>query len=206
MSDSILPPSSSSLEQRLDIAIDRLALIDIPISTLWNPWDCPAAALPYLAWALSVDQWSSDWSDDRKRLVISNSIELHKIKGTRRAIDLAISNIDLSIVVKEWFEHEPRLQRGTFTVDVFSENQPLSAELLDDVYKSIENVKRKSAHYDGISLNLKSRSKAYLGAVCLLGETVKIYPRQVENISVSTSLRVGHGVRIQETLYIKPRV
>ena len=53
---SILPPHLSELERDLDAAMARLAAIDIPISTLWNPHTCPVEVLPYLAWANSTGQ------------------------------------------------------------------------------------------------------------------------------------------------------
>ena len=43
---SILPPHLSELERDLDATMARLAAIDIPISTLWNPHTCPVEVLP----------------------------------------------------------------------------------------------------------------------------------------------------------------
>jgi phage tail P2-like protein len=34
---------------------------------LWNPQTCPLAALPWLAWTLSIDKWDTDWTEERKR-------------------------------------------------------------------------------------------------------------------------------------------
>lgn len=56
--------------------------IPVPVGDLWNPDNCPAALLPWLAWGLSVDEWDSAWSDAEKRAVIKASVEVHRLKGT----------------------------------------------------------------------------------------------------------------------------
>ena len=53
MSD-LLPPNRTKLEQALERATARLGAVPVPIKDLWNPWRCPVALLPWLAWSLSV--------------------------------------------------------------------------------------------------------------------------------------------------------
>jgi hypothetical protein len=84
--DHILPKNGTQAERVLSSQVQRLLDLDIPIRDLWNPWRCPASLLPYLAWALSVDIWHTDWPDAKKRSVIANAFRHHKIKGTLGAI------------------------------------------------------------------------------------------------------------------------
>ena len=51
----LLPPNSSPLERAVEAA--TTLGIETPINTLWNPDECQADALPWLAWALHVDNW-----------------------------------------------------------------------------------------------------------------------------------------------------
>ena len=46
----LLPPNSSPLERAVEAA--TALEIATPINTLWNPDECQANALPWLAWAL----------------------------------------------------------------------------------------------------------------------------------------------------------
>ncbi len=91
---SLLPPNASTLEQSLDTAIKvSINGIPVPLRDTWRPDTCPDALLPWLAWALSVDEWDDDWSDDQKRQSVASSYAIHAHKGTvasiRRVLDAA---------------------------------------------------------------------------------------------------------------------
>lgn len=82
---SLLPPNRSALDAALEQAT-ALTLDPAAIATLWDPNTCPAALLPWLAWAYSVDDWDDSWSETAMRNVIADSIAIHKTKGTPSAI------------------------------------------------------------------------------------------------------------------------
>ncbi len=84
---SLLPPNSTALERAIEGAMaSPITAIEIPISQLWNPQTCPLHMLPYLAWALSVDEWDPNWSEEDQRNVVAESVELHRLKGTLGSI------------------------------------------------------------------------------------------------------------------------
>lgn len=154
MKISILPPNLSDLEKELDKALDRLASIDIPISRLWNPYLCPFEALPYLAWAVSVDQWSSLWPESVKRRVVANSLAVHAKKGTRPAVEQALSSLGVTAEFKEWFEATPHAQRGTFELTAWvNENLTpdqvgfLNEQLYEQLKREVDNAKNARSHY-----------------------------------------------------------
>lgn len=78
----LLPRESTPLEKALAAVDDRILDIPIPLRALWHWDECPAAQLPWLAWALRVDLWDETWSDTKKREVIRRSFALHRLKGT----------------------------------------------------------------------------------------------------------------------------
>ena len=49
--------------------------VPVPNRQLWNPWTCPVGILPWLAWALKVDEWDAAAPEDRKRQIIADSID-----------------------------------------------------------------------------------------------------------------------------------
>lgn len=91
MSD-LLPPTATDQERALSESVARLGAIDVPLASLWDPQTCPVALLPWLAWALSVDEWDPAWSEQVKRDVLAASIELHQLKGTVYAVRRAITS------------------------------------------------------------------------------------------------------------------
>lgn len=90
MTDSLLPRNATSFERALSLAAARFSPARI-VPTLWNAGACPAELLPWLAWALSVDEWDHGWSVEKKRAVISASIAIHQRKGTPGAIRTALA-------------------------------------------------------------------------------------------------------------------
>ena len=87
----LLPSNASMIERATEAA--TAPPVAVPLADLWNPVTCPAALLPWLAWALSVDDWDADWPEQVKRDVIAASVEIHRRKGPvwamRRALDAA---------------------------------------------------------------------------------------------------------------------
>jgi len=115
-SDSLLPPNSTPLE----VALARLGLrfedIDLPIEQLWDPWACPVAVLPWLAWAVSVDKWDAEWSEEQKRAVTARAIEDQRRKGSVTAVKAALAGIDALATLVEWHQTAPRGVPHTFAV------------------------------------------------------------------------------------------
>lgn len=86
MTAHLLPANATPLERALGTAIARLSDMPVPLSDLWRPETCPEAHLPWLAWALSVDDWDSAWPVAVKRDVIAASVDIHRHKGTLGAV------------------------------------------------------------------------------------------------------------------------
>jgi hypothetical protein len=87
---SLLPNNATPLERALSQTGGRF---NPPrrVPTLWNAATCPAALLPWLAWALSVDEWDHGWAVEKKRAVIAATIPVHEQKGTPAAIRTALA-------------------------------------------------------------------------------------------------------------------
>ncbi|WP_296811317.1 phage tail protein I [Thiocapsa sp.] len=91
--ETLLPPSASTQERAIEATTsERIESIPAPIRTLWDPATCPASLLPWLAWTLSVDDWSSGWQDGVQRAVIAASIAQHARKGTVGAVRQALDD------------------------------------------------------------------------------------------------------------------
>jgi phage tail P2-like protein len=89
--NSLLPPNATPQEAAIEAATARIGEVPVPNATLWNPATCPAALLPWLAWALSVDEWDGTWPEARQREVIAASVAVHRRKGTRGAVVAALA-------------------------------------------------------------------------------------------------------------------
>lgn len=101
---SLLPSNSTSLEATVERAVNEALDFALPNATLWSPQICPAVVLPFLAWALSVDEWDANWSEGRQREVIAAAIEVQRHKGTPWAIKrwLAVLGYGNSTLVEHY--------------------------------------------------------------------------------------------------------
>jgi phage tail P2-like protein len=89
---SLLPQNRTGQEHAIEqTQAARIAGMDVPVDRLWNPSTCPAALLPWLAWALSVDEWDDAWPEETKRRVIADSVTVHRVKGTVGAVRRALA-------------------------------------------------------------------------------------------------------------------
>ncbi len=81
----LLPQNQMPLEAALVNAAE-LPLNPERIAALWDAEVCPVALLPWLAWALSVDEWDDAWTEGRKRAAVLQAVQLHRKKGTPWAV------------------------------------------------------------------------------------------------------------------------
>lgn len=137
----------------LEIAMSGVdaRLLDAPtqlIRAVWSPDECPAHLLPYLAAAWSVDHWNPAWPESVKREVIRRAPEIHRLKGTRRAMQRALDALGIKTRIVEWFEQTPRGQPYTFhltayaTAHLFGEaTELLSPALQRDIIETIRATK-----------------------------------------------------------------
>lgn len=71
----------------------RLSALPVSLNQLWDPDTCPVALLPYLAWALSVDRWDRDWTEETKRQVIRDAGQSTAIKEPISAIRRVVETL-----------------------------------------------------------------------------------------------------------------
>ena len=77
----LLPPNATHAERGLARAIVARPL-PVDITALWDADRCPTALLPWLAWALSVDEWKAYWPETVKRARVRAAIAIQRRKGT----------------------------------------------------------------------------------------------------------------------------
>lgn len=89
--ETLLPPNSTAAERALATVAARISDVPVPVGDLWSPERCPPALLPWLAWALSVDEWDPLWTDERKRASIAAAVMIHRHKGTLWSMKRALA-------------------------------------------------------------------------------------------------------------------
>lgn len=175
--DSLLPPNKTKLESHAEQVTSRIEKIDIPIRTLWDAQTCPANLLPWLAWALAVEPWDDQWTEQQKRNSIEVAIYVHQHKGTPGAVEKAVGALGYDLTLIEWFETVDK-DPGTFGIDLRLETaQDLnSARILLNV---INHTKNKRSHLWGIAYDLATLGTQVVAAAQSFGIAFHIQPEQL---------------------------
>ena len=169
---SLLPANSTEWEKNLAQVDAAFMDTPAPIRTLWNSATCPVDLLPYLAWALSVDQWDANWPEAQKREAIASSFYIHQHKGTVAAIRRAVQNFGGEIHVVEWFKEGGT--PGTFRLEISLLDTGISESDYDLMMRQINQVKPLSRHLTDVKFTESVGAYAYVGAVLNTGNTITI--------------------------------
>ena len=140
---SLLPRNATDLEYDLEETI-RVALDELPIQsikTLKNPWECPIEFLPWLASEFSVDEWDSEWPEEKQRAVVADSLEIHRHKGPVWAVKRALALADAeNAVLTEWFQQGGSGIPGTFWITLPASHPALATKQAQRTIQKLVNA------------------------------------------------------------------
>lgn len=190
MTETILPPNATASETAFDIAIGiRIEGVPVPIRDILDPWKCPEAFLPWLAWQRSVDIWDPAWPVMVKRQVIASSLVVHRIKGTPGAIELGLGAMDFEARVLEWWEVD--IDKGRFRVEVDVLTRGLTEGEVDTIFEGVAAYKNAKSHLDLLTVRATARSALpVLACAPSLGHQVTLMPLAVTDIEAESGLPV----------------
>lgn len=191
--DPLLPPAQTQLEAALGRSMPPEGLTPEVIATLWNPATCPAPLLPWLAWALSVDEWDAEWSEEVQRAVCAASFTIHRRKGTVGAVRRVLQAINADVTLVEGWQEQPRGAPHSFRVDVEIEDRGLTMATLASIERQIAAVKPERSHFTTRLIG-RTRATIYMGAAVVSGEVTEILPyRLTEAEGPPAKLYLGLG-------------
>lgn len=173
---SLLPPNASALLKDLE-AVSAVALdLETLNRFVNNPTEAPENILPWLAWAVSADDWSDNWSEQVRRNVIKASIEVHRRKGTIGALKKALQAFNYTnIKVEEWFQYgsDPYFFRVFFDVV----EPGFDVNIIPEVQKVIESTKNARSHLESLRAYLSAEvGLASIGSVIISKEVTSLNP------------------------------
>ena len=146
----LLPPNATPLERALDQVSAQLSDTEIPLLDLWRPMTCPIEQLPWLAWGLSIDRWSTLWTEAEKRTAVANAIADQRRKGTPASVDAVLASFDALAECVEWFEQSPRAAPYTFEVRLplgAAGGTRATAAFAEAIIRDVIRVKPARAHF-----------------------------------------------------------
>lgn len=163
----LLPPNATTLQKDIEQATAmRLGDVDIPNRWLMYPDKCPEHILPWLAWALSVDVWNTQWAEGIRRSVIQSSVEIHRHKGTVSALKMALQSFNFdNVTIEEWFEYGGNPYMFRVFIEIVSEGFDIND--LTEVYALIQRTKNVRSHLETLKAVLCNNSTNPYAAISL---------------------------------------
>jgi phage tail P2-like protein len=176
------------------------------VRKLWNPCECPADVLPWLAFSLSVEPWRSDWSEARKRAAIAASIETHRVKGTIGAVRRALSTLGYEVDIDETTgqAYTFRLEVDVEGRDYTAADVPAMEAALDEAEDATLAAKNARSHLAGVFFMVKRGLPAIPRAVLADGESTGVEAHFKRNITRATAIRTLSALTGLETTTIYP--
>ena len=135
---SLLPPNATAFERALEAALAQN--VEVPIRKLWSAADCPVELLPYLAWALGVEEWDPLWPVAVKRAAVANAFAVHREKGTLAGLKRVLSTAGAEYEYTE----RPAGVAMTAKLSILNSN----AVYLPNIARAVNRVKRASLKLD----------------------------------------------------------
>lgn len=200
----MLPPNASPQERALAESVARLSDVPVPVRDAWNPDTCPASLLPWLAWALSVDEWQQDWTETEQRAVIKNALLIHRHKGTLAALKRAVEPLGYIIRIVEWYDEVPAGEPYTFRLEVGILEKPIDEAIYDKMISLIETYKNVRSHMLALTVKAEVSGLAYLGAAMMSGVSTTVYPYVASNLHSNAGLWFGIFEQSVDTVAVYP--
>lgn len=186
----LLPHNATRFETDLSGAISQISDVPVPVRDMWNPDTAPEELLPWLAWALSIDDWVTTWTDREKRDAIKAAIFVQKTKGTIGAVkaQLAVMNIDVDVV--EWHQNEVIGPAYTYEIRVDASSNAASLEAIQTAIATIDRVKSLRSHMTMAQVGTSTSAGPYFAAVAGMGNeiTVEYRPPAVLDVWIDAAV------------------
>ena len=104
--------------------------------------------LDILAYDFKVDWWDPEYSIDEKRRTLKGSWRVHKILGTKAAVETAIRAIYPLTTVEEWFEYGGEPYHFRLNIDITSDSGDRARQ--KRVLERVNFYKSLRSHSDGV--------------------------------------------------------
>ncbi len=203
MTASLLPQNSSRLERNIEKVIRRSSSINASFGDLWNPLTCPSKALPWLAWAVGVKEWSMSWPEPRQRQVIASAMGIRKTAGTVASIRKAIESLDIEdINYSEWHQHGGL--PGTYRITATLEERGMTQAQYDELVRVIRTAGRLSAWMDPAGFTVVGRAKSSRGLTSGSGSLITLMPLRRSMLQCSCAVISRAVIRAAVVLSVYP--
>jgi len=199
----VLPTNIDERLNALDLlGCERLEPLDDAakeLATLRDPMSVDPRFLPVIADdVLAAPVY--DWMDgDDLRATIANSVHLHRIAGTRGALDLALSTFGVVADVQEWWEYDG--DPCHFRLDLSSTKYEVTPDLISAAERVVDRYKNVRSHLDDLRLGYLAElsvsvSAGGVGEASCIAEPMEGYECDTDTVAYIYAGAVGEATAV----------
>ena len=153
--------------------------------------------LDILAYDFKVDWWDPNYTLEEKRRTLKDSWRVHKMLGTKAAVETTIRAIYPRTTVQEWFEYggEPY----HFRLNINVSNETIASEKQRRVLERVNFYKSLRSHNDGVTYFMQAAEARAVSCAASLGSRMCVgvelpIPPEVLIPHVRAGTVVGIGI------------
>nr|DAS13656.1 MAG TPA: tail protein [Caudoviricetes sp.] len=153
----------------------------------------------FLAYTFDIEPKST--SLDETKELLKEPIKTYFDEGTFIALTKALKSLYSDTALKEW--HEYGGEPYHFKLEFEASGKGIDFKTLaksDEIVNAYKNVR---SVYDGASVRLASVARIKAASVSLSGESVSVYPLQIENLQIRSKKYYALTFKFDETMEVK---
>ena len=152
-----------------------------------------------IAYDFKVDWWDPDYSLEEKRRTLSDSWRVHKMLGTRAAVEMAIRAVYPNTEVLEWFEYEGG-RPYHFKLYIDLSNETGSEVRPWRVLEKVNFYKSLRSHLDRLEFTIQPKDPAILRPGGSMTPSVRLpVPEDTAAAPVEKVFRTGGQTAVHVT-------
>lgn len=156
--------------------------------------------IDYLAVQMHVDDYDKAAPLSVKRKQVKMSFILHRLRGTKYAVETAVNMIYSGSHVKEWFEYNGHPYHFAISA---GENEISSTMNFKQIIKSINAAKNVRSWLDYIEFERKINQHIRVGFVKRIETDICVYPITLNRTSTTSSFYVGVAMTMSEEIILR---
>lgn len=170
--------------------------------------ELPEAALDHLLWQFHItfnEGLGLANTVEEKRGLLKKAIEIHRLKGTKAALEMVLEMLNMRGIISEWFEYEGDPYH--FKIEIIEvTNKGLSGEVLFLLDKLVEEYKNIRSWLEAVNIYLTGSGGLNIANIVQSGEFITVYPWTVKEIVGSGAFTLAVTHQSVETISVYPEV
>lgn len=156
--------------------------------------------LDYLAVQMHVDDYDKAAQLSVKRKQVKMSFILHRLRGTKYAVETAVNMIYSGGRVKEWFEYNGHPYHFAISA---GENEISSNMNFKQIMKSINAAKNVRSWLDYFEFERKINQHIRVGFVKKIETDICVYPITLTRVATTSAFYAGVAMTMSESIVLR---